>query len=64
MLSSGASGGAKRRHIEEQRLLPGEVRGAEGIDERAWNTVDARVNGRAKERNGRASKMIVYPEAK
>ena len=62
--ASEASGGAKRRHIDEWRLLSGEVRGAEGINERAWITVDTRVNGRAKEKRGRANELIVYPEAK
>ena len=54
----------KQPHIELSRLLSGEARGADFIDERTWITVDARVNGRAKERNGRASETIVYPEAK
>ena len=55
----------KRRHIDCSVSFPARQEAwMESTRERGPLGVDARVNGRAKERNGRASKMIVYPEAK
>ena len=34
-------------------------RDADGIDERAWNPVNLRIDGRLKERDGRADEMDV-----